>query len=363
MARRVFLHIGAPKSGTTYLQDRLNRNRAVLAEQGIHYPKMRSGDHFQAALDLIERPWAGELDRARGQWQVLADAVRKIDGDAVVSHEILAAAQPEQVARALGSLGEAEIHIVLTVRDLARQIPAEWQEMVKHRSASRFDRFARRVVDAPRTASEFWFWRVQSVPDVLTRWATGLTPSQVHVVTVPPHGAPSEMLWTRFGSVLGVDAGTTYAPSDLTNASLGIAEISALRRLNRRLRRAGVSRETYVSLVREVIVHEVFGNSQDVDSPILPLDFRPFVEEVTEEWLEWITGAGVDVIGDLDDLQPRWPEPGAAPPDPDKAQPNRVAQAAIDALAAVLVEIDGAEPEDDLSRGARRIGRRLLGHE
>ena len=33
MSRVVFLHIGAPKTGTTYLQDRLTRNAATLAAQ------------------------------------------------------------------------------------------------------------------------------------------------------------------------------------------------------------------------------------------------------------------------------------------------------------------------------------------
>ncbi|WP_310961655.1 hypothetical protein [Nocardioides terrisoli] len=360
MARRVFLHIGAPKSGTSYLQDRLARNRDSLETQGLRYPELPAGDHFQAALDLIERPWAGELERARGQWQALSDVARKSDQDVVISHEILAAAEPAQVARAVGSLGEAEVHVVLTARDLARQLPAEWQEMVKHRRSMRFERFAREVVEAPRTASELWFWRVQSIPDVLTRWATGLTPDQVHVVTVPPAGAPADTLWNRFGSVLGLDPASPYLPSELANASLGIAEISALRRLNRRLRQAGVSRETYVHYVRELVVREVYGTSQDVDNPVLPARYRPFVDEVTDEWLEWIVGSGVHVVGDLDDLRPRWPDSDVDLADPDQPQPTRVAQAALDALAAVLIEIDNPRSE---GRGARRIAQRLLGHE
>jgi hypothetical protein len=32
VSRRVYLHIGAPKTGTTYLQDRLSLNAKELAE-------------------------------------------------------------------------------------------------------------------------------------------------------------------------------------------------------------------------------------------------------------------------------------------------------------------------------------------
>ena len=36
--RRVYLHIGAPKTGTTYVQDRLSRNAKTLAQHGVHFP-------------------------------------------------------------------------------------------------------------------------------------------------------------------------------------------------------------------------------------------------------------------------------------------------------------------------------------
>ncbi len=38
MSRVVHLHIGAPKTGTTYLQDRLRLNTASLARHGVTVP-------------------------------------------------------------------------------------------------------------------------------------------------------------------------------------------------------------------------------------------------------------------------------------------------------------------------------------
>lgn len=363
MARRVFLHIGAPKSGTSYLQDRLARSRDVLAGQGMVLPELRSGDHFEAALDLIERPWAGELERARGQWDHLAEQVRREHRDVIVSHEILAAARPEQVRRAVTSLGDAELHVVLTARDLGRQLPAEWQEMVKHRSVAKFATFMRRVTQASRNSPEMWFWRVQSLPDVLTRWGTGLTPDRVHVVTVPPPGAAPDLLWERFLSVLGLDPALPWADAGVTNASLDVAQIAAVRRLNRRLRRAGVSRETYVLLVRELIVRDTFGTASGSDRPALPRAHRDFVEEVTTEWLDWLVGSGIDVVGDLEDLRSRWPDEEPEARDPDKPRPGDVADVALDALAAVLVEIDrdGWAPAAPVTTVPRRLSRRLRG--
>ena len=60
MSRVVYIHVGAPKTGTTYLQDRLALNRSALAEHGIHYPALsaRDVDHFRPALDLMGADWA-----------------------------------------------------------------------------------------------------------------------------------------------------------------------------------------------------------------------------------------------------------------------------------------------------------------
>ena len=137
MTKRVLLHVGTPKTGTSYLQDVLFRNRDHLATHGILYPADRFDAHFLAALDLMRLPWGGLESEAVGAWDALAERVRGCDGTAIISHEILATASRTQVGRALESLGHrdgTEIHVVLSVRDLVRQIPAEWQENVKHRA-------------------------------------------------------------------------------------------------------------------------------------------------------------------------------------------------------------------------------------
>src|SRR5918997_1613145 len=97
MTRRVYLHVGAPKTGTTYLQDRLALNRSELGRHDVHYPLGLQSSHFKPALDLIDVPWGGQRESARGEWDRLADRVRKHDGTVIVSHEILAAAKRGQV--------------------------------------------------------------------------------------------------------------------------------------------------------------------------------------------------------------------------------------------------------------------------
>ena len=356
MPRRVFLHIGTPKSGTTYLQEKLALNRDAIAKQGLTYPDTRTGNHFEAALDLIEERWAGQREVARGQWQALVGEARKAPDDVLISHEILAAARPAQIRGAMQAFGDAEVHVVLTARDLARQIPAEWQENVKHRGRRSFARFMATIAKARRTNAEVWFWRVQGIPDVLTRWGTGLPPSRIHVVTVPPPGAPREVLWQRFAGVVGIDPDADYTEAADFNPSLGIVEAAVVRRLNKQLAGKGIPREVYVDLVREVIARDTLARRPGRISAVLPERRWPFVERVTTEWQDWLDGAGVHVVGDLADLRPVRPDFGDGTwIHPDKPPADLVAEAAIEALAAVIEDIAPTHKSP-----VRRIARRLL---
>ena len=214
MSRRVYLHVGTPKSGTSYLQDKLALNRGRLEQQGIDYIHTRTGTHFEAALDLIDDTWAGEEKAARGQWDALALEARKARRDVLVSHEILAAAEPARVARAMASFPDREVHLVLTARDLGRQIPAEWQERVKHRGRRDYREFLRALQkNYTRTDWLMWFWRVQHLPRILATWGADLPPERVHLVTVPPSGGPTDLLWRRFAQVVGISQEASYAES------------------------------------------------------------------------------------------------------------------------------------------------------
>ena len=103
MARRVLLHIGTPKTGTSYLQDVLFQNRSRLLKQDVSYPADRFDAHFLAGLDLMRLRWGGLEAEAVGAWDRLAAKVRDHDGTSIVSHEILASASRSQVAWRAGS--------------------------------------------------------------------------------------------------------------------------------------------------------------------------------------------------------------------------------------------------------------------
>jgi hypothetical protein len=333
MSRRLIVHVGTPKSGTSYLQDRLACNRARLLEDGIDYVETRTGDHFEAALDLLDDSWAGAEERARGQWRALVSRARGRDGDVLVTHEILAAASPEAVARLRADFPDHEHHVVLTARDLGRQLPAEWQENVKHRSVRSYERFLRRTERRYETPTEDRFWRVQHVPEILRTWSHDLPAGRVHLVTVPPSGARRGLLWERYTEALGLADTTGYADTTTTNASLGSAEVTLLRLLNLELQERGLPRPEYVQWVREGLVRQELAASRGSAPATVPPDRRAWVAEIAESWIAVLAGAGFDVVGDLAELRPDWPDDADAWSDPDAPDPDAALARAVDALA------------------------------
>ncbi len=348
----VFLHVGAPKTGTTFVQDRLFRNRESLRDHGILYPADRFDAQFVAALDLEGLSWGGLGERAKGAWDAMAATVRDWSGTVIISHEILAAATPEQVGRALDSLGPAEIHIVYSARDLARQIPAEWQEGIKHQRVESFDRFLRYDVGYGRgTTERTWFWSVQDWPDVLRRWSSGLPPEHVHLVTVPPAGAPPDLLWGRFCDLFGIDPEWCSEGSDRRNSSLGAAETRLLRDVNRRVK-GHLTNPQYRSLVRELLAHNVLAQREESSRVMVNGRTRLMARELTERWIREVTVAGYDVIGDLDEVRLVVPDAAEGseavdPPDPDNPSTREVNDAALDVIKALLV--DDAEARQNLT--------------
>ncbi|MGI9155714.1 MAG: hypothetical protein ACR2FG_03630 [Marmoricola sp.] len=335
MADKVILHVGVPKTGTSFVQDRLFNNPESLAAQGISYPADRHDAQFLAALDLMRLTWGGLEKQAAGAWERLASAVREAPGAAIVSHEIFGFASRAHVARALEAFGDVETHVVLSARDLVRQIPAEWQENVKHRRTVTYAEFLEQVRDPARnTTIGSWFWGVQEVPDILDRWGGTLPPERVHVVTVPHPGAARDLLWRRLTDVFGIDPGSLPVSTDRDNPSLGVPETSLVLRLNTRINNV-VGNERYRQFVRELLVHKTLSRGQTSPRLSVPPEDYAWAAALCGSWVAEIAKRGYDVVGDLEDLLPAACLPWVDPDRPDEAD---VAAAGLKGLAAMVGE-------------------------
>jgi hypothetical protein len=295
--------VGSPKTGTTFLQEVLWSQRRTAAEQGLLLPLEKFADHYLASLDV--RGLAGRKEhpaRAVGIWDRLVAETLTWPGTTLVSHELFASATAAQAAAAIASFGpDTEVHVVLTVRDLVRQIPAEWQEHVKHRSTATMPDFVHDLRADERGTS--WFWRVQDFADVAARWGATLPPSRVHVVTVPPAGADPGTLWHRFATLLGLDPDSFDTEQSRANTSLGVEQSELLRLVNAELGDRVRLPGPYPVVVKNVLAHRILAGRKGTRLA-LDADATEYAVRRSAEIAERLRQMDVDVVGDLDDLVP-----------------------------------------------------------
>ncbi|MBO0876634.1 MAG: hypothetical protein J2P19_24930, partial [Pseudonocardia sp.] len=232
----MYLHVGAPKTGTTFIQDVLWTNRDALRRSGVLYPGLSRDAQFHAVMDLRKSHFQEHPNAAvAGAWARLTGQARAWQGDVVLSHELFSMLDEREVRDALEHLAWADVHVVLSARDLARQLPAVWQEDIKNRQTLTFAEFAHELAE-PGQDSHYLvdlFWRLQDIPRVLDAWEKSLPAGRLHIVTVPPPGSPPGALWERFSQAIGIDPGICDLDLvDKANHSMGIAETNVMRRLN-----------------------------------------------------------------------------------------------------------------------------------
>lgn len=341
----VFLHVGAPKTGTTYLQQVLWRNRSALKRDGLLYPAQRSADNFHAALDLRGVNFNGyENPEVPGAWERVRARVRDWHGPtAVISHELLAWTSEEQARQAVESLQPADVHVVYTARDLVRQVPAVWQETVKNRRLVGFPRYLQSL-RAPEEPGPWGkgFWAAQDAVDVLRRWSAAVSPERIHVVTVPPSGGPPGRLWERFAGLLGLDPARYDTDVPRSNISLGRAEAEVLRRVNRMLG-DDIDWPMYESLFKRELAETILARRSGAQKVMLPPEWHPWAMEQSERIVKGLREGGYDVVGDLEELLPEQPEaqsrPGADANAGSRPTSDAGPQAQLDVAAELIAEL------------------------
>ena len=238
MARRVFLHVGLPKTGTTYLQTMVWANKAVLREQGVLLPGFGPRQHLWASCVVREEP--APRAPAPGRAPGLGTARRRrpgLDRHRADQPRVLRRRQRGPGAhRRSTDLDDAEVHVVVTAREIVGLVTARWQEWVKNGATGPIDSYPVRRRRRPRATSGAG--APTTSPTCSRRWGGTLPPERVHVLTLPrPRRAAGRRCGGASPGSLGIDPDSCDTTVSRPNESLGVVEVELLRRVNAAPRR------------------------------------------------------------------------------------------------------------------------------
>ena len=332
MANPVFLHIGLPKSGTTFLQTRMWNNRSLLRRQGFLYPGRERMDHFHASQVVRE---AGGIRPAHADaWDRLVGEVVAWDGVGLITHEFFSMATADQARAAVDRFPDSEVHVVVTARDYLRQFPAVWQEALKMGTTGSLDSFMEHTLR--QRPNRPWGWPTQDLPAVLARWGKAVPHERLHLITVPHPGAPRDLLWQRWCSVTGIDDAGFDMAGARANESLGAAQAALLQRVVTHLSdelEAGSVRHRWL---RQYFGHEVLAAQR---GERFGLDDKHAAElrQLALEAVDEIAAAGYQVTGDLAELVP--PEEQPERPHPDHVSDEEIIEVAARAIEQMIRDV------------------------
>jgi hypothetical protein len=243
VTRRLYLHIGPRKSGTTFLQQALISHAQALRAEGLLYPM--PGRSLRQRL-LGAPQWlnhekellAACTAEASSTTQWLAHALAATSGDIILSGEAVAACSPAELDHLIANVGAGDLHVIITARSLEAVIPSTWQQHIRNGRTASLTAFVENIArlnDQRQQAPLTWatdpaqgFWLANDHAALAERWiARG---AQVSVVTVPAGSAPAETLWQRFLGALGLSdaAIAAFAIPNMQPLHVGLTAPEAL---------------------------------------------------------------------------------------------------------------------------------------
>ncbi|MEV7148833.1 MULTISPECIES: hypothetical protein [unclassified Streptomyces] len=331
------LHIGPHKTGTTAVQGALFAAKDKLPAHGVEFPAT-SRHPMEAVLAACARPaMMGDIAPTEKHWTLLLKQVEATGSrTSVISSEFFAdAADDETVARIVRQLGGDRVHVLVTLRPLARIMPSQWQQYVQNGLRMGYEEWLHHMLrKAPYEKPNPSFWRRHRHDRLVERWSRAVGADRLTVVVVDDRDRDS--LMRTFEALLGLPENLLQPVPDTANRSLTLAETEMLRKLNMEFRGNGLPDELYSQLVRNgAVMHMKNTCSPAADD--LRISTPDWAVEaagrIGAEMAQHIDATGVRVVGDPSLLSAVPRQRGPAPAEARMA-PEVAAQALYGVLAA-----------------------------
>ena len=322
----VNLHIGAFKTGTSFIQQVLMDGRGELADLGVLWP----GRDWQSVVQGVQ----GLREHRKVPYERWTDLVEEVDrwnGESVViSMEFLSLLSEERVATCVQSLEKHDLRVIVTTRDLGRQIPAQWQESVQNASSWAYRDYVDGLASMAPMTNRYGrhFWNKQDFAALLEPWSKHIASQNLVVVTVPPPGSPKGLLWERFCDSVGIPP-ERFDSTISANESLGAASAEVMRYVSAAAEGTNVSDAVRRNLKKVVSKDILASHKSSEPTLLLPPESQAWTTKRSRTLIQEIAALQPTVIGDLEELMPVYaPEREGTTTDPSTIPTEQLMEAA-----------------------------------
>ena len=306
--KRLIIHPGFHKSGTTALQESFALNRPLLRENGIFYPPIGSKAHHRVAWALTQRPWG--WNRRGGErtpekyWDRMASRINGAKEETVIlSSEFFSEIDGERIRKIRSEIKGRDIQILFTLRPLAKLLPSSYQQYLKYGITIEYEDWLHAILDKPGESKVSpTFWKRHSHGKVVARWVDIFGKSNVTLLIV--NEAQPTFLFDEINKFLNLPTGTLNAAPSGSNRSLTMEEISLLLELNRQFPKERVWDE-YEVFVRAGYIRHLTDHvppAADKARLLTPQWAVDKSNELGKVIQKELLGTGVKIIGDVDSL-------------------------------------------------------------
>lgn len=322
MTRSLIIHAGFLKTGTTSLQASLHENAQILLKENVFYPQVVNphlaveADHHFAAIALIGKTegWQDE-DRSLPaepieSWLQLAKAFKKHNGTSILSSEMLSELTSSGIRRVQSDTSSMPTKVIFSIRPLVKMLPSAYQQKIKFGLIKvSYEQWLEHVFTDGSAASE-QFWLRHNHPEVLSRWSEVFGNSNIHLIVVDE--TQPEFLFRTFEQIAGFKTELKIPERLGKNRSLSIEEMSLMRHINRRFRKAH-DWEDYRIFIREAAAKGLTDRPDFRDSHHTLKTPEWAVEkarETAERFVEEIQALNINLYGELTKLSTATVEVG-----------------------------------------------------
>lgn len=306
MVKRIFVHPGFHKTGTTGIQTIFTESRSKFKDAGIFYPYARGEGHHRPAWALHARIWGwnnrGGKKTSISEWNHLVTQVKKAKDAALISSEFFSELTIDEIKKMQADFSKAEITVIFTWRPLHKLLASSYQQYLKYGIKASYEKWLLGIFKEDEfknyTPS---FWERHRHGEVISKWVDVFGAQNIKVIVADEKNP--NFLYDSFADVLGVERELVRADENTKrNRSLTFEETSLLLEVNNRFPKERTWAD-YEMYVREGAFSRLANNDYPGDSStklLTPEWAKIAALAENERAISRMRQLGIEILGDLD---------------------------------------------------------------